>query len=276
MTRSILPLAGALLLCAVSTLRAQSPTESAHDLVKDVVYNELQERRHVSLWQYQVDKRVGSQTTIEREVETISGPVYRVLARQGKPLDPAAQKKETERLDNLLRNSAEQARMKQDHEAEEQRLQRLIGAMPEAFIYTYDGTADGNLRLSFQPNPAYNPSTYETRVYHALSGEIWIQPQQKRLAKIDAHIVNEIDFGYGLLGRIEKGGSFQIARQQVAENRWKTSMLYVHISGRIVFFKSINRDQDVKRSAFKPLPSNTSVQDAVTILSESLAPSLKP
>jgi hypothetical protein len=166
--------------------------------------------------------------------------------------------------------------MKQDHEAEEQRLQRLIGAMPEAFIYTYDGTADGNLRLSFQPNPAYNPSTYETRVYHALSGEIWIQPQQKRLAKIDAHIVNEIDFGYGLLGRIEKGGSFQIARQQVAENRWKTSMLYVHISGRIVFFKSINRDQDVKRSAFKPLPSNTSVQDAVTILSESLAPSLKP
>jgi hypothetical protein len=276
MTRSILPLAGALLWCAVSTLRAQSPTESAHDLVKDVVYNELQERRHVSLWQYQVDKRVGSQTTIEREVETISGPVYRVLARQGKPLDPAAQKKETERLDNLLRNSAEQARMKQDHEAEEQRLQRLIGAMPEAFIYTYDGTADGNLRLSFQPNPAYNPSTYETRVYHALSGEVWIQPQQKRLAKIDAHIVNEIDFGYGLLGRIEKGGSFQIARQQVAENRWKTSMLYVHISGRIVFFKSINRDQDVKRSAFKPLPSNTSVQDAVTILSESLAPSLKP
>jgi len=276
MTRFILPLAGALLWCAVSTLRAQSPTESAHDLVKDVVYNELQERRHVSLWQYQVDKRVGSQTTIEREVETISGPVYRVLARQGKPLDPAAQKKETERLDNLLRNSAEQARMKQDHEAEEQRLQRLIGAMPEAFIYTYDGTADGNLRLSFQPNPAYNPSTYETRVYHALSGEVWIQPQQKRLAKIDAHIVNEIDFGYGLLGRIEKGGSFQIARQQVAENRWKTSMLYVHISGRIVFFKSINRDQDVKRSAFKPLPSNTSVQDAVTILSESLAPSLKP
>jgi hypothetical protein len=276
MTRSILPLAGALLLCAVSTLRAQSPTESAHDLVKDVVYNELQERRQTSLWQYQVDKRVGSQTTIEREVETISGPVYRVLARQGKPLDPAAQKKETERLNNLVRNSGEQARMKQDHEAEEQHLQRLIGAMPEAFIYTYDGTADGNLRLSFRPNPAYNPSTYETRVYHALSGEIWIQPQQKRLAKIDAHIVNEIDFGYGLLGRIEKGGSFQIAREQVAENRWKTSMLYVHISGRIVFFKSINRDQDVKRSAFKPLPSNTSVQDAVAILSESLAPSLKP
>ena len=37
MTRSILPLAGLLLLCPASTLRAQNPTESPHDLVKDVL-----------------------------------------------------------------------------------------------------------------------------------------------------------------------------------------------------------------------------------------------
>ena len=133
MTRSILPFAGAMLLCAVSTLRAQNPPQSPHDLVKDVVYNELQERRQISLWQYRVEKRVASQTTLQQEVETRSGTVNRVLARQGKPLDPAAQKKETERLNNLLRNSAEQARMKQDAQAEEQRLQRLMTAMPEAF-----------------------------------------------------------------------------------------------------------------------------------------------
>ncbi|MGB8539821.1 MAG: hypothetical protein WCD57_25580 [Acidobacteriaceae bacterium] len=272
MTRSLLPLAGLLLLCAASTLRAQSPTESAHDLVKDVVYNELQERRQVSLWQYRVDKRAGNQNIIEQEVETVAGPVSRVLARQGKPLDAAAQKKETDRLNNLLRNPSEQARMKQDHEVEEQRLERLMSAMPNAFLYTYDGTDDGNLRLSFQPNPAYNPPTFETRVYHALSGQIWIQPQQKRLVKIDAHILNEIDFGYGLLGRIEKGGHFQIARERVAENRWKTTMLNVHISGRVVFFKSINRDQDLKRSAFRPMPSNTSVKDAVTLVNATPSP----
>jgi len=273
MTKSILPLAGLLLLlCAASTLWAQNPAESPHDLVKDVVYNELQERRQVSLWQYRVDKRVGNQTTIEQEVETVSGPVLRVLARQGKPLDPAAQKKETDRLNNLLRNSTEQARMKQDSQAEEQRLQRLMTAMPDAFLYTYDGTEDGNLRLSFEPNPAYNPPTYETRVYHALSGEVWVQPEKKRLVKIDAHIVNEIEFGYGFFGRIEKGGRFQIVRGQVVPNRWKTTVLNVHISGRVVFFKSINRDQDVTRSAFKPLPTNTSVQDGVTLLNAFLTP----
>jgi hypothetical protein len=189
-----------------------------------------------------------------------------VLARQGKPLDLAGQKKETDRLNNLRLNPGEQARMKQDHDAEEQRLQRLMAAMPEAFVYSYDGTDGGNLRLTFRPNPAYNPQTYEARVYHALSGQIWIQPQWKRLVKIDAHIVNEIDFGFGLLGRIEKGGSFQIEREQVDPERWKTSLLDVHISGRIVFFKSINKDQRELRSNFQPVRSDLDVQGAVDIL----------
>jgi hypothetical protein len=47
--------------------------------------------------------------------------------------------------------------------------------------------------------------------------------------------------------------------------------LNVHISGRVVFFKSINRDQELTRSAFKPMPSNTSVQQAVDLLNEAPA-----
>jgi hypothetical protein len=269
--RYVFPLAGALLWCALPALWAQSPAESPHDLVKDVVYNELQERRQVSLWQFRVERRVAAQNTVEQAVETRSGLVYRVIARQGKPLDQAAQKKESDRLNNLVRNSAEQARMKQDYEGEEQRVQRLMAAMPDAFVYTYDGTAEGNLRLSFKPNPAYSPQTYEARVYHALAGEIWIQPQQKRLVKIKGQIDTEIDFGFGLLGRIEKGGTFQIGREQVADNRWKTSLLDVHISGRLVFFKTISKEQHEVRSAFQLVPSNFSVQDAVALLNATMA-----
>lgn len=270
--RYVFPLAGALLWCALPALWAQSPAESAHDLVKDVVYNELQERRQVSLWQYRVEKRVAAQNTVEQAVETRSGLVYRVIARQGRPLDQAAQKKETDRLNNLNRNTSEQTRMKQDYEGEEQRIERLMTAMPDAFLYTYDGTAEGNLRLSFRPNPAYSPQTYEARVYHALAGEIWIQPELKRLVKIDGHIENEIDFGYGLFGRIEKGGVFVIGREQAAADRWKTSLLDVHVSGRIIFLKAISKDEHELRSGFQPVASNFSVQDAVRLLQAQTAP----
>jgi hypothetical protein len=271
--RANLPLAGVLLMCAVPSLWAQSPTQSAHDLVKDVVYNELQERRQISLWQYRVEKRVFSQSLVEQEVETVDGPVDRVFTRNGKPLDSAAQKKETDRLNNLLHNPSEQSRMKQDHDAEEQHVQRLIAAMPDAFLYDYVGAAEeGSVRLSFRPNPAYNPATYEARVFHALTGEISIQTQSKRLLKIDAHIVSEIDFGFGILGRIEKGGTFQIRREQVSENRWKTSLVDVHVSGHIIFFKNISKDQHEVRAVFKLMPPKTSVQDAVTLLNAMTSP----
>ncbi len=71
---------------------------------------------------------------------------------------------------------------------------------------------------------------------------------------------------YGCFGRIEKGGSFQIEREQVDADRWKTSLLDVHISGRIVFFKSISKDQHDLRSNFQPVPSDLDVQGAVAIL----------
>ncbi len=228
----------------------------------------------MSLWQYRVDKRVLTQNVIEQQVETVSGPVFRVFTRQGKPLDTAAQKKEADRINSLAHSSSDQARMKQDYEAEEKRVQRLIAAMPDAFTYTYDGTVEGNVRLLFRPNPAYTPQTYEARIYHALAGEVWVQPQLKRLVKIDGHIESEIDFGYGLLGKIEKGGAFQIVRQQVAENRWKTSLIEVHVSGRLVFFKTISKDQRELRSAFQQVPASMTVHDAVTLLNE--MPPLSP
>jgi hypothetical protein len=68
------------------------------------------------------------------------------------------------------------------------------------------------------------------------------------------------------LGRVEKGGTFQIERKQVAANRWKTSVLDVHISGRVVLFKAISKDQREVRSDFRPVPSDLTVPGAITLL----------
>jgi hypothetical protein len=74
------------------------------------------------------------------------------------------------------------------------------------------------------------------------------------------------------LGRVEKGGTFQIEREQVAENRWKTSLLDVHISGRVVLFKTISKDQRETRSNFQPVSSDLSVPGAVTLLNAVMVP----
>jgi hypothetical protein len=90
--------------------------------------------------------------------------------------------------------------------------------------------------------------------------------------KLDAHIFAEVDFGFGLLGRIDKGGTFQIGREQVGRTRWKTVLVDVHISGRMVLFKTISKDQHVVRSDFRPVPSNLGVPGAVAMLEAAAGP----
>jgi len=242
--------------------------QSAHDLMKDVIYNELKDRQHESYWQYHIQKRMGASTFTAFQIETKDGPLSRILTRDGKPLTADQKRTEDERVAKLVKNPAELARLKQSHDQDEQRLMRLMGLMNGAFLYEYDGTDDGFTRLRFKPNPSFAPPTYEARIFHSLGGTIWVDPQQKRLARLQGVIHDRVDFGYGLLGHIEKGGTFEIRRQPVSENHWRTSRIDVHVAGRVIFFKTINRDQSEARSDFKPVPAETTLQEASKLLSQ--------
>lgn len=247
--------------------------QSAHDLMKDVIYNELMDRQHESFWQYYIQKRMGSSTFTAVQVETKDGPLSRILTRDGKPLTADQQRIEDERVAKLVKNPAELARLKQTHDQDEERLMRLMKLMSGAFLYEYEGTDAGFTRLKFKPNPAFVPPTYEARIFHALGGTIWVDPSQKRLARLQGVILDRVDFGYGLLGHIEKGGSFEIRRHSVSVNHWRTSRIDVHVQGRVIFFKSINKDQSESRSGFKPVPSQTTLQEASKLLSQAEQPS---
>ena len=261
-----------LLLCALGfrAFALPLPAQSAHDLVKDMVYNELQDRERKSFWQYRIEKTTGQLTLTEQQVETPEGPIFRILARNGKPLDAAQQQHEAKRLQGLLQDPAEQAKVKQKHEEDEQRLERLMRFMPDAFLFDYDGNGDGDsVALNFRPNPAFNPPTYETRVFHALAGKVWIDLSQKRLQHLQGQIMERVDFGYGLLGHIEKGGTFEFKRQPVSATHWKTTYVDVHLTGRLVFFKTIDKDEREVRTQFEQSPSDLTLEQAERLLEKS-------
>lgn len=247
---------------------AQTPAQSAHDFMKDVVYNELQDRAKLSLWEYRVEKRLGQQTLLEYQVETVDGPVHRVLANLDAPLTEVQRKEEQARVAELERDPSLQARIKQQHDDDEQRLERLMKLMPNAFLFDYDGVDDGLMRLKFRPDPSYTPPTYESRVFHGLGGTVWVDSQRKRLVHLDGTIVERIDFGFGLLGHIEKGGTFELKRQAVDATHWKTSLVDLKISGRVIFFKTVDKNQREVRSDFKGVPVDTTMQQGNKLLSQ--------
>jgi hypothetical protein len=119
--------------------------------------------------------------------------------------------------------------------------------------------------MKFLLNPDYMPSNYEERVIHSLAGMMVIDPERKRMTKIAGHLVNRVEFGYGLLGRIDSG-TVELGRMEVGPLLWKTAFINIHFSGRVAIFKTVSKDQYERRSDFRAVASDLSLSGGKDLL----------
>jgi hypothetical protein len=250
--------------------RSYMPT--AGELVSAVVANELTDREQLRKWICMIEKRAGKQSLTQVQVETNDGPLYRLLAIDGAALNPAQRQQDDARIGRLMKDPRPLQKLKQTQAEDEIKLQKLMGLMPQAFVYDYDGVEENLLRIKFRPNPGYSPPTYEARVVHSLAGTILVDLQRKRLTRVAGHLMNRVEFGFGLLGRIDSG-SLELERVEVAPQLWKTAFINIHFSGRVALFKTINKDQYERRSDFGVVSSELTLSDAKDLLISRVLPS---
>ncbi len=255
-----------LLVCASQAGSYAPGTDSpATDLMKDVIANELKDRIDHSNWMYRVTKMVDQQALTEIEVETKDGPVHRLLTVNDVPLDSAERNREALRLEQLIRVPSQQLEIKKQYDADELRLEDLVRLMPKAFLFQYDGWEGSHLRLSFRSDPTFMPSTMESKPLQCMAGTILVDPQQKRLVRVSGHLVDNVNFGFGILGRLAKGGTFEIERTQVSSAHWKTRLVDVHVSGGMLLFKTIDKQQHETRSGFESVSKDLDVKQAAEL-----------
>jgi hypothetical protein len=199
-------------------------------------------------------------------VETAQGPVAWVIEGNGQPLNGAARGEEQARLDRLMTSSQEQARHLRDYNKDEERIGRIVRMLPDAFLYDFDGEEDGCIRLRFHPNPDYPSHSIEARIFHSMNGVLLVDARYKRLAGLEGHIDQNVDFGYGILGRIYKGGWFKLQRVRVSSTDWKTAQLEVHLNIRALLVTSFARETSETRGGFQPVPAGMSVAQGVALL----------
>jgi hypothetical protein len=256
-----------MLICAPLAIHAQlQGPESPGQLVREVVYNELHDHQRHGYWRYWIEKQAQQQTKTVEQIETADGPITMLVSADGRPLSISDQQEEQERLNHLLHSASEQARHRQDYADDEKRIGRILALLPEAFLYDDAGMQDGCYRLRFRPNPDYPPHSIEARIFHAMSGDLWIDARYKHLAGLDGHLEENVDFGYGILGRLYKGGWFSLQRTQVNSTDWKTERLEIHMNGRALFLKTISRETSELRGGFAPVPSGLTLEQGMKLL----------
>lgn len=242
-------------------------TQSAHDLMRDVIYNEVHDRERDSHWEYRTECVSTTQNVVREQVETANGPVFRVLEQDGKPLDAEQQQRENQRLDAYINDPGQIARVAKSHDSDESQVAAILQMVPDAFLFEYDGRpSDGVARIAFRPNPAFDPPNYQARIVHALAGIMTVDLRAKRAMDMSGTVQDRVDFGYGLLGHVEKGSSFHIHRQQVSATHWKADLIETHVQGKVLLVKSLSKDQREVRSDFRPVPSGTTLAEAKQML----------
>jgi hypothetical protein len=75
-----------------------------------------------------------------------------------------------------------------------------------------------------------------------------------------------VEFGFGFFGHIDNGGTIEIGRSEVGPSQWKTALINIQLSGRLVFFKTINKQQYETRSDFRPVFGDLSLLEASQLL----------
>jgi hypothetical protein len=243
--------------------------ESAQQLVRDVVWNEVQSQvNDRTYWRYREAQEGTGIGKLLDVFETQYGTIHRLLAVDGRQLSAKDLDAEDHRIEKLLNRPtrlAEEQR-KRHEDAEQQR--QLLEMLPNAFLFREEGRQGSVVRIAFTPNPSFRPATHVAEVFHHMEGTMLVDGNAKRLIEIDGRLTSKVKFAGGLLGHLDEGGTFRVQQRDVGAGHWDMVLLDVHMDGKALFFKTISVREKETYSDFHEVPANLTLRQAAQALKE--------
>jgi hypothetical protein len=174
----------------------------------------------------------------------------RLIAVDGKPLDPAELAKYDAEHQRHEREKAERERT----ETPRQRAARLRKAQEEVreretilddafavFQASYAGrdTIDGQpvVVLTLTPRPDARVTTREGGWMKQLQGRMWVAEAGHQIARIDLHAFEDVTLGWGVVARVYKGSGFSFIRRHM-DGMWLPLEFTLEASGRTLLFRT--------------------------------------
>jgi hypothetical protein len=208
-------------------------------------------------------------------IETDQGDVARLIAIDNKPPIAEANQAELDRLNTLANHPEIQEHRHQREQKDADRVNRLMRLLPDAFLYRDQGTCpcptgEGTCHhLTFSPNPSFEPPDVEANIFRGLAGEVWIDQAQERLTRLDAHVIANVDFGWGILGKLDKGGTIQLEQSDIGNHDWELTSMKLNLKGKALMLKSLNIQLTEEASHFSLVPPGVDYRKAIQLLKNS-------
>jgi hypothetical protein len=248
-----------LLLLVPTSVPAQ---DSPRELVVKMVQNELVSQKEPRYWMYLESKEKPGRTEVDRVIQTPECWVSWPVSVNGNPPTEKEMSKARDHMESLVNDLRLRRKNRGEIDADSRKSAELLKMLPDVFLFTGDGRQGNSVRLIFRPNPKYRPPSNESKVFHHMEGILLIDAKQIRLAKLSGTLASDVEFGFGILGKLQQGGTFEVVQSEVAPNDWEVSLLDVQISGRALFFHTIGEQQHEVKSQFEQVRPDLGVAEA--------------
>ena len=264
----------------MSASEAQNLSSKPGAIVRRCSHNLLQQIRSPTPIRFQERIEAPWGSEVRDVIVTKEGRVDRLIAAGDRPLNVAQQKKEVDRLKTLLQRSASQT-VAPAQDGETQRRLKMVAAIPTAFSYQMSETQEPcALEFKFLPAQNFNPENRETRVYKGMRGVMQVDPHHDQLLRVDGEIFRSVSFGWGILGRLHKGGHFLIEQREVLPNVWEMTEMDFDFTYTVFLFSEKHYIRKTSNSAYVQIDPDTGRAEAIRmLLSEPAnleAPSVEP
>lgn len=236
------------------------PPVKANDLLRQAVANEKHDGQGEYLaWTDRLQKPRG--TTTKLMVETPQGILSRAIAFNDRPLTAEERQQDDERINRLLDPAKMRDKAKKQRE-DQQHIERLLFALPDAFQCDYAAAAasDRNIHLDCAPTPGFSPPNYESQVLQGMKAVILIDRADHRIVRIEGTLFKDVTFGWGFLGRLNRGGRIEITQSKVAGKHWGITKMALSFDGRVIVVKPMHIEETETSWDYRSVPAMTVAQ----------------
>jgi hypothetical protein len=276
---------------------AASPlAEPARSWAVDCANNEILVVRHTgSYLRYRFHEITEKGDLMRDQIETPEGSVSRIIQRDGRPLTPAEDAAERDRLNDQMADPGNFLRHVRRDEDNRKLGIRLLALMPAAMLFKYapgqppspsqpaspqpgpPATDPALLVIDFKPNPAWSPPNMESEVLTGLEGRAWIDPRTRRVVYLQADVFRPVNIGWGVVAHLYPGGTVTVHQTAVPDSapatptatpaavRFIVDHIDEQITLRALMVKTVKQRLLYDSASFQPVPAMP-YQQAIKLL----------
>lgn len=241
------------------------------ELVRRAAKNEIKANDVQQYYMFKDSTDYRDHSITKEIVRTKEGGLSSTLLINGRPLTAEERQKDNDKLEKFAHDPDARHKRREASRTDDKRAETMLTSLPDAFVYSYAGTDRGPngeelVHLKFKPNPSFNPPNHETAVYVGMEGDMIIDRKAMRIAKIDGTLFKDVDFGWGILGRLYKGGKFIVVQRDVGGGHWEEVQETLQFYGKILLVKSLTIWSSETMTDFRPVPPDLTTAQALDLL----------